>query len=56
VIQDIEPLHLRLIFPQELPLLLAAEGLELLARYGDFAGNPLTQAGLNQICLARALG
>ena len=46
-------LQLRLIFPQELPLLLRAAGLELAARYGDFAGNPLTAAGLNQICVAR---
>jgi hypothetical protein len=52
--REIAALHLRLIFPQELPLLLRAAGLELAARYGDFAGNPLTRTSLNQICLARA--
>lgn len=52
--REIAPLRLRLIFPQELPLLLKTAGLELAARYGDFAGNPLTAASLNQICLARA--
>ncbi len=48
-VREIQPLRLRLIFPQELQLLLAAEGLELVARYGDFARNPLTPGGLNQI-------
>jgi SAM-dependent methyltransferase len=51
--REIAPLSLRLFFPQELPLALHAAGLELAARYGDFAGNPLTAEGLNQICLAR---
>lgn len=51
--REMAPLRLRLIFPQELPLLLEAEGLELVARYGDFAGNPLAGASLNQVCLAR---
>jgi hypothetical protein len=49
------PLVLRQFFPQELPLLLQAGGLQLVARFGDFAGNPLTSQSLNQICLARAL-
>ncbi|WP_338661198.1 class I SAM-dependent methyltransferase [Pararoseomonas sp. SCSIO 73927] len=48
------PLVLRQFFPQELPLLLEAGGLELVARYGDFARNPLTADSLNQICIARA--
>ena len=39
-------------FPQELPLLLRAVGLQLTARYGDFSGGPLTAASLNQVCLA----
>src|SRR5262249_17515797 len=30
------PLHMRLLFPQELPLLVEMGGLRLLARYGDF--------------------
>jgi SAM-dependent methyltransferase len=53
--QDLAPFSLRLIFPQELPLLLEVAGLELTARYGDFERNPLTAESLNQICLARAL-
>jgi SAM-dependent methyltransferase len=48
------PLVLRQIFPQELPLLLGAAGLELAARYGDFDGNALVGESLNQVCLARA--
>ena len=51
---EVAPLSLRLLFPQEVPLLLEAAGLELAARYGDFAGNPLTGESLNQICLARS--
>ncbi len=47
-------LNLRVFFPQEVPLLLEAAGLKLAARYGDFAGNPLTGESLNQICLARS--
>jgi SAM-dependent methyltransferase len=54
-VRELAPLRLRLIFPQEVPLLLETAGLELAARYGDFAGNPLTGASLNQICLAAAL-
>jgi hypothetical protein len=45
--------RLRQIFPQEMPLLLESSGLELAARHGDFAGNPLTGQSLNQVCLAR---
>ncbi len=51
---EVGPLCLRVFFPQEVPLLLEAAGLELAARYGDFAGNPLTGESLNQICLARS--
>jgi len=53
-VREVAPLRLRQIFPQELPLLLKASGLELAARHGDFDGNPLTGESLNQICLARA--
>jgi SAM-dependent methyltransferase len=52
-VHEVEPLSLRVFFPQELPLLLEAAGLELAARYGDFAGNPLTGDSLNQICISR---
>jgi SAM-dependent methyltransferase len=48
------PMSLRAIFPRELPLLLSAAGLDLIARHGDFDGNPLTRGSLNQVCLARA--
>ncbi len=51
--REIAPLVLRQFFPQEVPLLLEVAGLEMTARYGDFAGNPLTARSLNQICLAR---
>ena len=51
--REVAPLALRQFFPQEVPLLLDAAGLELVARHGDFAGNPLSEHGLNQICLAR---
>ena len=47
-----EEMRLRTIFPQELPLLLNAAGLELAARFGDFDGNPLTGDSLNQVCIA----
>lgn len=52
--REIAPLSLRVFFLQELCLALNAAGLELPARYGDFAGNPLTAESLNQICLARS--
>lgn len=52
--REIAPLRLRVLYPQEVPLLLDAVGFELAARYGDFEGNPLSSQSLNQICLARA--
>jgi SAM-dependent methyltransferase len=47
------PLHLRSIFPQELPMLLAANGLELVSRYGDFGGEPFTSDSARQVCICR---
>jgi SAM-dependent methyltransferase len=47
------PLHLRSLFPLELPLLLAANGLELEARFGDFGGVPFTSASARQVCICR---
>jgi SAM-dependent methyltransferase len=47
-----EEMRLRTIFPQELPLLLNAAGLELAARFGDFEGNSLSADSLNQVCIA----
>ena len=52
--RELAPLRLRLIFPQELLLLLKAAGLNLRARFGDFSGHPLTEASLNQVCIAGA--
>lgn len=48
------PFALRQFFPQELPLLLGAAGLDLVERHGDFARGAPTRSSLNQICLARA--
>lgn len=53
--QAMAPLVLRQFFPQELPLLLEAEGLELVERHGDFARNPMEAWSLNQVCVARAM-
>lgn len=48
------PLHLRCIFPQELPLLLAANGFRLESRFGDFGGEPFTSESPRQVCVTRA--
>lgn len=50
------PLHLRCIFPQELPMLLAANGLRLESRAGDFGGEPFTSESPRQVGIARARG
>lgn len=47
----VTPLHLRSIFPQELPLLLAASGFRLLGRAGDLQGGPFTSASARQVCV-----
>lgn len=47
------PLHLRSIFPQELPLLLAAGGLRLEARFGDHARAPFHGGSRHQVCVCR---
>jgi hypothetical protein len=47
----VTPLHLRSIFPEELPLLLAAGGLRLLSRAGDLTGAAFTSASSRQVCL-----
>jgi SAM-dependent methyltransferase len=44
------PLHLRSIFPQELPALLARSGFRLVRRDGDFAGGPFMSSSMNQVC------
>jgi hypothetical protein len=47
----VAPLHLRSIFPQELPLLLAAHGFRLLSRAGDLTGGAFTSGSRQQVCL-----
>jgi SAM-dependent methyltransferase len=47
------PLHIRSIFPQELPLLVRAAGLELVERFGDFTRVPFDATSPRQVCLAR---
>jgi len=49
------PLTLRCIFPQELPVLLAANGFVLETRYGDFGDAPFTSESARQVCICRAV-
>jgi SAM-dependent methyltransferase len=44
------PLHLRSIFPQELLVLLAANGFRLTRRDGDYAGGAFTATSSLQVC------
>lgn len=47
----VAPLHLRSIFPEELPLLVAAGGFRLVRRDGDFAGGAFAAASVHQVCV-----
>ena len=49
----IVPVVLRSIFPQELPLLLSAAGLELINRFGDLSREPFGTLSRAQVCLCR---
>ena len=49
----VAPLHLRWIFPQELSALLAANGLRLERRDGDYSGGDFTSASRLQVCQCR---
>jgi SAM-dependent methyltransferase len=49
------PLHLRCIFPQELPLLLELSGLRLESRFGDFERTPFVNESPLQVCVAQSL-
>jgi SAM-dependent methyltransferase len=49
------PIVLRSIFPQELPLLLSAAGLELVSRFGDLSRAPFGPGSRMQLCLCRAI-
>jgi len=48
------PMVLRSIFPQELPLLISAAGLELINRFGELSGAPFGPGSRVQVCLCRA--
>jgi SAM-dependent methyltransferase len=48
-------LQLRNIFPQELPLLLAAGGFHLTSRAADFVQTPFDSASRLQVCLCHAM-
>ena len=50
------PMVLRSIFPQELPLLLAAAGLELLDRFGDLSRGPFHSGSRMQVCFCKTSG
>lgn len=47
-------LDLRNIYPQELPLLLAAASLQLKSRMGDLSGTPFDSASRFQVCLCQS--
>jgi hypothetical protein len=47
------PLHVRSIFPQELPLLLSTAGLRLEERYGDFDRSTFDGSSERQVCVCR---
>ena len=47
------PMVLRSIFPQELPLLLSAAGLELISRFGELDRAPFGPRSRVQVCLCR---
>jgi SAM-dependent methyltransferase len=47
------PLVLRSIYPQELPLLLSAAGLELTSRFGELSRAPFGNGSRIQLCLCR---
>jgi SAM-dependent methyltransferase len=51
----VAPLHLRSIFPQELPLLLQKGGFRLVRRDGDYTGGPFSSASGNQVCQCQPL-
>ncbi|MFD2648644.1 class I SAM-dependent methyltransferase [Devosia albogilva] len=46
-------IHMRQIYPQEMPLLLQLGGLTLASRFGDFVRQPLDPESWRQVCLCR---
>jgi len=51
----IVPVTVRCIFPQELPLLIAESGFELVRRFGDVSRAPFASESPRQICICRPL-
>jgi hypothetical protein len=49
------PLHLRNIFPEELPRILGDGGLRIELRFGDFNGAPFRGDSEHQVCVCRAV-
>jgi SAM-dependent methyltransferase len=47
------PLVLRSIFPEELPSLISAAGLELVSRFGELSREPFSPGSRVQVCLCR---
>ena len=47
------PIHLRSLFPLELPLLLSTNGFRLARRYGDFDCSPFASESPRQVCICR---
>jgi SAM-dependent methyltransferase len=47
-------IHVRAIFPQELPLLVRAAGLELVSRFGNYTREAFESSSPRQLCIARA--
>jgi SAM-dependent methyltransferase len=47
----VTPLQLRQIYPQELPLLLEANGFRLVERFGDFNRSPFAATSWRQVCI-----
>ena len=50
------PMVLRNIFPQELPLLVSAAGLDLVSRFGDLSHGPFGPGSRMQVCVCRRRG
>jgi SAM-dependent methyltransferase len=50
------PIHLRSLFPLELPLLLATNGFRIETRHGDFGREPFVSVSPRQVCLCRVDG
>jgi SAM-dependent methyltransferase len=48
------PLEVRIVFPQELTLLLAAGGFRMEARYGNFSRETFQSSSMRQVCVCRA--